>query len=160
MVTERRPSLRASLYSCSIATLMMIAPVSVDIGPVTARNPSMLEPSSFSKSTCCPGSGTRGGLPLPNVICLPLASLVSQEQDIPTARDPPPSFANEGKHLARPPTKSPNEPHPATPRIFPRMRGPRHSHASGQRARPGLIAYTPGPRGQAFHLAGAQRERG
>ena len=89
MLTARRPSLLASLYSCSIATLMMISPFSVDIGPVTARNPSMREPSSFSKSTCCPGSGTRGGLPLPNVISLPLASLVSQEQDIPTVHDPP-----------------------------------------------------------------------
>jgi hypothetical protein len=38
----------------------------------------MREPSSENNSTCCPGSGTRGGLPLPNVISLPIASLVSQ----------------------------------------------------------------------------------
>jgi hypothetical protein len=78
MLTARRPSRRESLYSCSVATLMMISPFSVDIGPETALNPSMREPSSENNSTCCPGSGTRGGLPLPNVISLPIASLVSQ----------------------------------------------------------------------------------
>jgi hypothetical protein len=30
----------------------------------------MREPSSFTSSTCWPGSGTRGGLLLPNVISL------------------------------------------------------------------------------------------
>src|SRR5215203_1666321 len=68
MLTARRPSLVESLYSSSIATLMIISPVSVESGPETARNPSMREPSSDSNSTRCPGSGTRGGLFLPNVI--------------------------------------------------------------------------------------------
>src|SRR5215208_5922486 len=59
MLTARRPSLVESLYSSSIATLMIISPVSVVSGPDTARNPSMREPSSDSNSTRCPGSGTR-----------------------------------------------------------------------------------------------------
>lgn len=70
MLTARRPSLLESLYSCSIATLIIIPPISVEIGPVTARNPSMREPSSFTNSTCWPGSGTRGGLLARNVILL------------------------------------------------------------------------------------------
>src|SRR5215204_4371545 len=78
MLTARRPSHRESLYSCSIATRMMISPDSVDIGAETARNPSMREPSSDSKSTCCPGSGTRGGLLLPNVISSPSVSVYSR----------------------------------------------------------------------------------
>src|SRR5215211_7775704 len=76
MLTARRPSLLESLYSSSIATLMMISPVSVVSGPETARNPSMREPSSESNSTCCPGSGTRGGLLLPNVISSPASRAV------------------------------------------------------------------------------------
>src|SRR5215210_4523751 len=68
MLTARRPSLLESLYSSSMATLMIILPVSVVSGPETARNPSLRAPSSDSNSTCCPGSGTRGGLLLPNVI--------------------------------------------------------------------------------------------
>src|SRR5215210_1362958 len=76
MLTARRPSLLEFLYSSSIATLMMISPVSVVSGPETARNPSMREPSSESNSTCCPGSGTRGGLLLPNVISSPASRAV------------------------------------------------------------------------------------
>src|SRR5215213_7236138 len=76
MLTARRPSLLESLYSSSIATLMMISPVSVVSGPETARNPSMREPFSDSNSTCCPGSGTRGGLLLPNVISSPASRVV------------------------------------------------------------------------------------
>src|SRR5215212_2655892 len=76
MLTARRPSLLESLYSSSIATLMIISPVSVVSGPETARNPPMREPSSDSKSTCCPGSGTRGGLLLPNIISSPTISRV------------------------------------------------------------------------------------
>jgi hypothetical protein len=75
MLTARRPSLIESLYSSSIATLMIIPPVSVVIGPETARNPSMREPSSDSSITRCPGSGTRGGLLLPNVISSPIVSV-------------------------------------------------------------------------------------
>ena len=74
MLTARRPSLLESLYSSSIATLMIISPVSVVSGPETARKPSMREPSSDVNSTCCPGSGTRGGLLLPNVISSPTVS--------------------------------------------------------------------------------------
>ena len=69
MLTARRPSLVESLYSSSVATLIIIPPFSVVRGPETARNPSIREPSSDSRFTCCPGSGTRGGLLLlPNVI--------------------------------------------------------------------------------------------
>jgi hypothetical protein len=35
----------------------------------------MREPSSDSKCTRCPGSGTRGGLFLPNVISSPIVSI-------------------------------------------------------------------------------------
>ena len=42
---------------------------------VTSQTPLIVqEPSSFSNSTCCPGSGTRGGLLLPNVIFSPAGS--------------------------------------------------------------------------------------
>jgi hypothetical protein len=78
MLTALRPSLVESLYSSSIATLMIISPVSVVSGPETARNPSMREPSSDSNSTRCPGSGTRGGLLLPNVISSPIVSWISR----------------------------------------------------------------------------------
>jgi hypothetical protein len=75
MLTAGRPSFVESLYSSSIATLMIISPVSAVSGPETARNPSMREPSSDSNSTRCPGSGTRGGLFLPNVISSPIVSV-------------------------------------------------------------------------------------
>src|SRR5215218_870769 len=60
--TALRPSLPAALYSSSVATQIITSPVWAVQGSVSALKPSRHEPSSARRSTCCPGSGMRGGL--------------------------------------------------------------------------------------------------
>src|SRR5215217_5685048 len=62
MLTARRSSLRASLYSSSVHTQMSTSPVSAVAGAESALKPSRQEASSICRSTICPGSGIRAGL--------------------------------------------------------------------------------------------------